>query len=319
MNTNEDFNHLRVPEIKLSFWQVLSKELYIENRFFYPIKKIILKNFLLRKLALKGKNFLISLFFLDMSKETIEKSIKQLKADRTNHSDSATEMGSGYGYDTEIVEFQTVVKYYSQVKSEDLKQSESGILYDNIHSKASSLFKTDRSIKNFVNMGVSYAHIDSQLAKAHPHINFIGIDRSDLTKTFNEALFKDLSNLSFVTSDIFEYLKGKSFKSDVFFLARTLIYLPKSFVKKLYKEVHATGFEYILGFEQVGISRETMKPYDFSYQDQNSVAFRSGMIIHNYPALLKENGFKIIESELIKTNHPNDDFRILYYLAKRVD
>ncbi|MDO8579988.1 MAG: hypothetical protein Q7S13_00740, partial [Candidatus Omnitrophota bacterium] len=70
------------------------------------------------------------------------------------------------------------------------------------------------------------------------------------------------------------------------------------------------------GMEQVGVSRETSKTFEFSEESVPSVLFRGFMFLHNYPGILKETGWKPEEIELVKTKHPHEDFRILSFVAK---
>ncbi len=98
---------------------------------------------------------------------------------------------------------------------------------------------------------------------------------------------------------------------------RTLPCLPPSFILRLYQAVRKSGFEYVVGMESTGISRSTYAEYDFSEEHRPSVIFRDGMFIHNYPGLLKQAGFQIDNIEFIKTAHPNEDLRILSFIARR--
>ena len=58
-----------------------------------------------------------------------------------------------------------------------------------------------------------------------------------------------------------------------------------------------------------------IRPYIFSEDDQESVVYRSSMLIHNYPGILKKCGFRISGTELLKTGHSHDDYRILSFTA----
>ena len=58
--------------------------------------------------------------------------------------------------------------------------------------------------------------------------------------------------------------------------------------------------------------------YNFSDDDKPSVAYRGGMYLHNYPGILRKFGYRVVESKLIKTDHPHEDFRLLYMLAERI-
>ena len=93
--------------------------------------------------------------------------------------------------------------------------------------------------------------------------------------------------------------------------------MPKFFLEKLYQSVYKAEYEYVILFEQIGFSHETLDSYDFSDDDKPSVAYRWGMHLHNYPGILNKCGYKVLNSKLIKTDHPFEDYRILYILAKR--
>jgi len=121
-----------------------------------------------------------------------------------------------------------------------------------------------------------------------------------------------------LSGDIFETLKNGNFTGGVFMHSRTLLLLPQSFVRELYKAVYEAGFTHILGTEQYGISRQLGKAYSFSYDYQDSVVYRDFMYIHNYPNILADCGFKINRIENFKTDHMHDDVRILSFEAERV-
>jgi hypothetical protein len=165
---------------------------------------------------------------------------------------------------------------------------------------------------------VSYGNVDAELSNRYPNVRFIGIDRSKLTKTFNEIQFASIHNLEFVAGDIFEYLSNNSFQNGIFFTSRTMMIFPKTFVEKLYGAVTRAGFKYIVGLEPVGISRQTGKPYVFSDADQPSVVYTNKMFIHNYPAILQKSGYSVLETGLIKTNNGHKDFRIIKFIGRHL-
>lgn len=174
------------------------------------------------------------------------------------------------------------------------------------------------SFNCFLNFGVSYGYVDSLLAKRYVDKHFLGIDRSELTKWYNEKWFSRLKNLEFAAGDIFEFLEDKNFDEGVFFHARTLTFLSRNFIEKLYKIVAKAKFRYIVGMEPIGISRQTYKAYEFSDEDQPSVLYRGSMFIHNYPALLKNAGFSLSSIEAIKNiYHHHEDAYILRFTAHR--
>ena len=129
--------------------------------------------------------------------------------------------------------------------------------------------------------------------------------------------FSRIRNMQFIADDVFQSLKKNKFDDGLFFHVRTLVLLPKVFIERLYEAVAQAKFQYIVCVEQIGISRQTLQAYQFSEEDQPSVAYRDMMYIHNYPALLKRAGFSVVRSEIVKTDHPHEDFHLLSITAKR--
>jgi hypothetical protein len=223
---------------------------------------------------------------------------------------------SPYGYEDDFRELKVAVNYQREIQEGFKTPVCSKELYRHIVLTCSKLLKKPQ-VKDFFNFGISYAYTDSVLAKKFPSVNFSGIDRSDFTKLLNESNFSDISNLEFYTGDIFNHLQKHKSQNGVFFHTRTLTLLPKEFIEKLYKLVFQSGFQYIVCMEQIGMSRQTLKSYEFSDVDQPSVAYREQMYIHNYPYIFEKSGFTVIQSELLKTDHPHSDYRILSIVAKR--
>lgn len=226
---------------------------------------------------------------------------------------------SGFGYSSESTELQTAKYYKNQIERRNTTTAtESFDLYDHVVDVLSNLLTNDYSIDVVSNFGVSYAYVDSVLAKKFFDRQFIGIDRSKLTQEFNQDNFKDLPNLTFQALDIFEYLANQS-KCSVLVHMRTCTLLPKDFLLSLYLAAYTSNVKYIVGFEQVGWSRETDHAYQFSDDDQDSVVFRGFMYIHNYPGILKAAGFRIERIEMLKTGHPDEDYRIISFVASKVN
>ena len=200
-----------------------------------------------------------------------------------NGPESASSFESGFGYEDEFTELKTAAYYRAQIMAGDLEnlKTESGALYDEIYSTLSErLSKGD--IKTVFNFGVSYAHIDTKLADDFPEIQFIGLDRSQLTILYNQGAFENRPNVKFIASDIFDHLNAHSYPNGLFLHVRTLTLLPETFVTKLYQAVEQAEFVDIAGFEQCGVSYETGRPFEFASDDSRaSVNFRGGMFIHN--------------------------------------
>ncbi len=260
-------------------------------------------------------NIFIQLGNLDGEQKKIIQSRELLLKDEQD----AQKFGSPYGYGDAAHELATTMMYHNQLKGERFQgsASESEHLYAHIINKVSKFLSENRSIGQFVNFGVCYAHVDSILAQAHPGVHFIGIDRSVFTKVYNEEQFSQLKNLELVAGDIFDLLIERKLNDGVLFHTRTLCLLPASFIKKLYIAAAQAGIEYFIGVEPIGISRETLNEYGFSEEEKPSVAFRDGMFIHNYPGILKRSGFVTNDMELFKTNHPHEDVRFLSFIARK--
>ena len=175
----------------------------------------------------------------------------------------------------------------------------------------------DSSIRGVLNFGVCYGYVDSRLAKAFPTTPFVGIDLSKFNKALNEAEFPDIMNLRFLAGDIFDLLEEMDFRDWVLFHSRILCQFPRDFLTKLYTRCHEKRFKYITGFEQFGYSRETRRPFEFSDANVESVHWRNGMSIHNYPGIAKKCGFTVNERNIIKTGHASTDFRVFCFIAER--
>jgi hypothetical protein len=227
--------------------------------------------------------------------------------------DDASIFGSGYGYKDEAIEMGANVSYRNQLLKHELgipMQTESFKLYDFAVKKLSKII-TQVSPSTVIDFGVSYGHIDSILAKRFPDIKFVGVDRSTDTKAYNDKYF-NLPNLKFVAGDIFDNLPDNSLLIQM----RIGVLLSKSFLEKLYRACYKAGVKNIVLLEPHGISWLSGVSYAFSDQDQDSIVFRSGMFIHNYPGILRTAGYEVYDSGLLETDHQDGDYRILYMAAK---
>jgi len=277
----------------------------------------------LRRFAVKGlakvfpHKFVVELRNLALNYAHTEKYIEILR-DRESK-EGAANFGSEYGYKDDELEF-AVAKYYKkQLLDRDAKPAtESFDLYDHAVGIVAALLTEDSLIAKTINFGVSYAHVDSILARMFPDRLFVGVDRSNLTKQFNYECFGDLSNISFEAENIMEYLEADH-SGSILFHMRTCTVLPQSFVEALYEKASRANVRYIVGMEQIGVSRQTDQPYRFSEGKQDSVVFRSFMHIHNYPGILREYGYDLERIELVKTAHSDEDYRLLSFTAKKRD
>jgi hypothetical protein len=209
-------------------------------------------------------------------------------------------------------------KYKKMIDEQYPTPNESKETYKHIIEKSSVLIEQIKP-SCYLNFGVCYAYTDSILAKKYPDVQFIGTERTDSAKLFNGLFFSDIPNLTMLSGDIFDTLKNGNFKGGIFMHSRTLLLLPQTFVRDLYKAVHDAGFSHILATEQYGVSRQLGKAYKFSYNYQDSAVYRDFMYIHNYPNILTDCGFKLNRIENFKTDHWHEDVRILSFEAERID
>jgi len=299
--------------IPLKWYQVISIA-YVENKFTLPLRTAIVSNFFGLKLVKSLAKYLNNRLILLVEHTNIHnKSLRLLKESKN---DSGIELESEYGYDGDVFfrELEVIHLYKKQIDENYPSPSESKILYAEIIKKTSGLLD-DGQINCFFNFGCSYAYTDSILAEKYPNISFYGIERTDSAKMYNSRFFSHLNNLHFLSGDIFSILEKSKYDGGIFFHSRTLLLLPSDFIRKLYKAVKAAGFKYIVGFEQYGLSRQTMKSFEFSYEFQDSVLYRNFMFIHNYPEILLTSGFSLIDINSLKTEHSHEDFRVLTFVA----
>jgi len=222
---------------------------------------------------------------------------------------------TGYTGDHDLL---TWLKYRRQLTDEaTLILAESKQLYEKLVDVVSGLIESTDSIKVVFNFGVCYAHVDSILAKAYPHIQFVGCDRSSFTKAMNEVEFSEIPNLKFLSGDFFTHVNETSYRSGVFLHSRIACLFGRPLVEKIYNKAFESGFEYVAGFEQFGLSRETFKPFTFSLEQTDSVWFRAQMFIHNYPALLLKTGYRVERFEIFKPTQHHPDFRMVAFVARR--
>jgi hypothetical protein len=276
----------------------------------YSIKKLLVSNpFTYRVVGRIGREFRD----LEYLKNVHLKSFELVN----EHAPDGVEFDSPYGYQDEVNELSTAIKYKNQLEAGvENFASESGVLYRHAEQVLTKLLSRDANIKCFVNFAVSYGYINSLLAPKFPNVKFIGINGSKFTRLLNEESFAHLKNMEFVAGDVFRLFDEREFDGGVLFHARTLTLLPnKPFIERLYKTAAKRKLKYVVGMELIGISRQTGRAYEFSDEDPPSVAYRGGMFIHNYPGILKNARFLLLRSELVKTDHPHEDFRILSFTA----
>jgi hypothetical protein len=224
-----------------------------------------------------------------------------------------------HGYDKKYGDLVAALTYAKQVDQYEKGLHEHGegkILYQQQLETMRRLIQSERP-KRVLNFGVCFAYVDSILAKEFPDTEFVGIDLSAYNKAFNETAFPDVPNLKILAGDVFDELRDGEYRDCILFHSRTLVLLPSGFISELYAAAAAAGFKWVVGFEQNGLSEETLEPYVFDTTAKPSIVWRGGMYIHNYLGLVERAGFAVESADLFATGHASPDFKVLRFVARR--
>ncbi|MBY2992506.1 hypothetical protein HF272_13810 [Rhizobium leguminosarum] len=206
-------------------------------------------------------------------------------------------------------------RYFNQLT--ELQHNEPFVMEAILRRLSSAIEQT--SPKTVIDFGALCGEINYRLAKKFPAIDVHGVDRQEIIKRLNDDAYS-LPNLHFREGDIFESLKVINDAPVLFTHTRTTVLCYPDFVQKLYNECHAKGVETIVGFEPSGISRDTGRFPEYADAD-NSVAFRTVMMLHNYPAMLEQAGYRITKSEMVPVSFLYFDdpgYHLFYFEATRV-
>lgn len=226
---------------------------------------------------------------------------------------------SEHGYLDKYGDLRSAVTYANEISDPNFSKDslgESYILYQEQLISLRELLKNG-GIRKVFNFGVCYAYIDSVLAREFPDVEFWGIDLSPHVKAFNDCEFSHIENLKIFTGDMFKIFEKNDFSDCVLIHSRTLVLLPSSFIDKLYCFAYKSGFKYIYGFEQHGLSEETRSPFTFDLENRPSIYWRDRMYVHNYLGIANKCGFDILSADNFSTGHTSPDLKILRFLAIR--
>ena len=168
----------------------------------------------------------------------------------------------------------------------------------------------------FINYGTMYGWLENKLSETH---KVIGLDRSEENQKLNREEFG--KNIFEVSDNIFSYLENKReiCNRSCFSMINIGTYFTPEYLRNLFEFLHTMDFKYVSIFEPYGFSIQTLSYYNpDENKDKDSVIFRGELILHNYPRLLKNAGFKITKQEILKPPHPTDPlFRSIYILGER--
>jgi hypothetical protein len=219
------------------------------------------------------------------------------------------------GYTSSQNELSVAIGYQDEIGQGLSDTSFSKLLYERQQIIIGELLRA-KNVDKFVNFGVSYAYIDDILATRFPDVNFIGVDRSIKTKRYNEFIFGSRSNLRFEAMDILSFLANDRAENGVFFHARTATYVARPILEEIYAAARRSGYRTVVGFEPFGMSRVTGEACEFSLTEQESIAYLYTMIVHNYPAVLRKQGYELLHFDVLEINHPHEDHRLLEFVAR---
>lgn len=308
--SEEELNNIRC-EHKLKFWQTFSLD-HPTDKLSYPFRKwFVSNNFrfrIVRWLAWILRRAWVSLPEINLQHQNSLELLHSTDADYSTDSKFGDLAITG--------ELQTWASYRAGALSGNFG-GESPILYEHVISKSAVLLKS-HGLRTFFNLGVSYPYVDNELAQKFPNTKFIGIERTEVVPLLNNHFFADQKNMVSVSGNLFDFLKKDALPESLFFHARTMTLLSRTFVERAYAAAADAGCTFIFGNEQIGVSRESGQPFRFSFNEKPSEIYRKRMFIHNYPAILKTAGYKVVYIEAVETGHPDPDYRILSFIGERV-
>jgi hypothetical protein len=216
----------------------------------------------------------------------------------------ASAFGSGYGYEDEREDIRVALFYKEEFETGRFSAKETPILNQAVKRELAEILERDsaRRIKRVVNFGACYAHIDAQLARRHPEVDFVGLDRASAVRDLNMLDFGSVPNLSFVSADILEWIDAQeTMEGTLFFSVRTQVLLPREFLRTMYASLSAKGCSRISLFEPYGLSRQTNNLEVSADELSVSHLYRDTMFIHNYRGIGLEQGFHIENHSFLKT------------------
>lgn len=127
------------------------------------------------------------------------------------------------------------------------------------------------------------------MAKRYPHIKFIGIDLNKNAIDKNREVYKDLSNIEFICSDIFTEDFLNVYRPQLVFTSGTAEYFTEAELRKFIDSTKKEDVIIILFYEPITIT-------SFNYKEDTRSKPRGGMAFnHNYSFHLKQFDFQVSE------------------------
>ena len=176
-----------------------------------------------------------------------------------------------------------------------------------ITDNLAALLKTGTT-KRVIDFGVLCGEPNDRVARLCPDVQVVGVDRQPLLEELNNKAYHR-KNLNFMSADILEALPDLAVENSLLFHSRTATVCYPEFIGDLYKYCAKLDIKTIALFEPVGLSREHLQFFDYDNFPSRSIAFRSVMFIHDYAAMLREAGYKVILEKRSAYNHLFAEFR----------
>jgi SAM-dependent methyltransferase len=127
------------------------------------------------------------------------------------------------------------------------------------------------------------------LAKRFPQIKFIGIDLNKNAIDKNRELYKDISNIEFISGDIFTENFLNVYRPQLVFTSGTAEYFTEEELRKYIDSAKKEGVNIMLFYEPITIS-------SFNYKEDTRSKPRGGMAFnHNYSFHMNQFDFQVSE------------------------
>ena len=166
-----------------------------------------------------------------------------------------------------------------------------------------------RDADDVIDFGAFCALPDYETAHDFPRVRFIGVDLQRETERLNALAFP-AENLVFHAGEITDFITTtvRPERRTALVHARTATLCYPAFLRRLYAACAAQGVREIHLFGNASIERETDRLLPFAAYEGASRIFKNGQFIHDYPRLLGEAGYSVVESSLIPS--PNATFEV---------
>lgn len=183
-------------------------------------------------------------------------------------------------------------------------QNNTALCFDLQVKMLKQVLRTDGRCGSVIDFGALYAKPAAEIANVFPTVQVYAVDRSERVRHLNESAFPRFSNLHFVASDIFKFMRHGNHHGGCFIHVRTgICMLPKA-MEDIYALCARAGIRHIVLIELTGFSHQLRTFYEFGSERRPSAVMRQAMFIHDYPNMLKAAGYRIESADMIKSPMP---------------